>query len=420
MKKYLPFLLPVIVFFFTAGCESQSGETLSFKSRFAAPELKRMSQEQYGIDVKQKNVLQANFEKNQFLTDVLQQHNVEIEVIEDIARKSEDVFDVRRMKAGNSFTIIKDEEEKVDYFIYEKTPADYVVFDLRDSVQIYEGRKKVVVHKRSVSGVIHSSLFETIQENGIDIKLARQLEEVYAWSVDFFDLKKGDYFKVICDEEFVDGESIGISGILAAQFHHQDRDYFAIHFEKDDTTSVFYDEEGRSLMTAFLKSPVKYSKISSRYSIQPGQISSRQSESNEDIDYMAPTGTEVYAVGDGIITKADYRKDFGNYVKIKHGIYASQYMHLAEINDEITVGLDVRQGQVIGYIGKTELAKNPSVRFRFWENGKIINPVRVNVPPAEMIPDEDKSDFFSIKEEMMKELETIKMMDTNAMFVSNY
>ena len=417
MKRYLPILFLVIVFFFTAGCDSQPGETLSFKTKFAAPELKRMSAEQYGIDLKKKNVLQASFEKNQFLTDILQQHNVEMEVIENIARKSEDVFDVRRMKAGNSFTIIKDEEEKVDYFIYEKNQAEYVVFDLRDSVDIYEGRKKVITQQRSVSGVIQSSLFETIQENGIDINLARLLEEVYAWSVDFFDLKKGDYFKVIYDEEFVDGESIGIAGVLAAQFHHQGKDYYAINFAHD-TTNNFYDQEGRSLITAFLKSPLRYSKISSRYSLNPNRITSRQSEDNEDIDYMAPTGTPVYAVGDGTITRARYRKQFGNYIKIKHGIYESQYMHLAEISEEIAVGSEVRQGQLIGYVGKTGLAKKPSVRFRFWKNGKIVNPLRVSVPPAEMISDEHIDGFQKVKEERIKELNLIKLMDTYAVFVS--
>ena len=417
MRKSLPILIPVIVFFFIAGCETQPGKPLSLNLKFPVPKIKRMSQEQYGIDVKKMDVVQANFEQNQFLKDVLQEHNVKPEVIEDIARKSEQVFDVRRMKAGNPFTIIKD-KEKVGYFIYEKNQADYVVFDLRDSVQIYEGRKKVVSQNRAVSGVIHSSLFETIQENGIDTKLARSLEEVFAWSVDFFHLEKGDFFKVIYTEEFVDGESIGVSEIQAAQFHHQDKDFFAINYTQD-TLSDFYDEEGRSLIKAFLKSPLKYTKISSRYS-QSRYLSAMEniSKKEEDVEYPAPTGTPVYAVGDGVITKAKYRKGYGNYVKIKHGIYASQYMHMAQIAEDIESGAEVLQGQLIGFVGSSGKATNPSVRFRFWENGKIINPYHVTVPPAELINEQYREDFETVKDRMMTQLQKIKLIDSQSIFVS--
>lgn len=364
-----------------------------------------MSQEQFGIDVNAMKVVQSNFERNQFLTDVLKEHNVDPTVIDEVARKSEAVFDVRRMRAGNSFTILKNNAHKVNYFIYEKNPADYVVFDLRDSVQIYEGRKRVNVQEKTISATIHGSLFETIQENKLDARLGKLLEEVYAWSVDFFHLEKGDYFKVIYEEEFVDGESIGISKIVASVFHHNGREYFAISFAQDEQLQYF-DEAGRSLRKELLKAPLKYSRLSARYGAQPENAGSGK---EKEVNYTAPAGTPIYAVGDGEIIRAKYRKGLGNHVKIKHGIYTTQYANMSKISAGIHEGNPVHQGDIIGYVGTSAAGSNPRMSFRVWENGKVVSPSALSLPSVEVITDENQDKFQTITTRLLKKLEAVKV-----------
>ncbi|MDX2245191.1 MAG: peptidoglycan DD-metalloendopeptidase family protein [Bacteroidia bacterium] len=413
MKKIVFYLATVSLILFSSGCENQPSATISVFPKLPAPGLKRMSQEQFGIDVNSMKVVQSNFERNQFLTDVLLEHNVAPDVIDEVAKKSESVFDVRRMRAGNSFTILKNGAHKVNYFIYEKTPADYVVFDLRDSVQIYEGRKRVNIQEKTISGAIHSSLFETIQENGLDARLGKLLEEVYAWSVDFFHLEKGDYFKVIYEEEFVDGESIGIGRIVASVFHHQGHDYFAISYAQNGEVEYF-DEEGRSLRKELLKAPIKYSRLSARYS--KNQPETDQNKDKE-VDYAAPAGTPVYAVGNGEVIRAKFRKGLGNHIRIKHGIYTTQYSHLSKIAAGIREGNEIRQGDIIGYVGNSGDAANPRISFRVWENGKVVNPAALSLPSVEVVSAENMDNFQSITVKMLKKLEGVKVKSGSQILV---
>ncbi|MEZ4774076.1 MAG: peptidoglycan DD-metalloendopeptidase family protein [Bacteroidia bacterium] len=404
MKRIIFFLITVSPILFSTGCQNQPSATISTMSKLPAPGLKRMSQEQFGIDVNAMKVVQSNFERNQFLTDVLLEHNVDPTIIDEVARKSESVFDVRRMRAGNSFTILKNNAHKVNYFIYEKNPADYVVFDLRDSVQIYEGRKRVNVQEKTISATIHGSLFETIHENGLDARLGKLLEEVYAWSVDFFHLEKGDYFKVIYEEEFVDGESIGISRIVASVFHHNGKEYFAISFAQNDQIEYF-DEAGRSLRKELLKAPLKYSRLSARYGAQAESLPNKEKE----VNYTAPAGTPIYAVGDGEIIRAKYRKGLGNHVKIKHGIYTTQYANMSKISAGIREGDEVHQGDIIGYVGTSGDGANPRMSFRVWENGKVVNLSSLSLPSVEVITEENQDKFQSVTTRLLKKLEAVKV-----------
>lgn len=412
MKKHILVLaLPFIVFGLSSCLQNSQGNSVNSLSttRLPAPPIKRISQEMYGIDVSDFKIHQASFKPNEFLSDILSSHNVDAGKIHQMATKSVSVFDVRKMRAGNPFTIVKDAQENVNYFIYEKSQADYVIYDLRDSVDIYEGRKPTITQQGEVSGVITSSLYEAIQEQGGHISLAAELENTYAWSIDFFHLQKGDFFKVIYEEEFVDGESLGISKILGAQFRHATKDFFAVEFVQD-SVSDYFDEEGNSLRKAFLKAPLKYSRISSRFSYRRFHPVLKRYKAHLGVDYAAPRGTPIYAVGDGVITHATRKRNNGNYVKIQHNtMFATQYLHMSGFAKGIKSGTFVKQGDVIGYVGSTGLATGPHVCFRFWKNGKQINPLTVDAPPSEPVTEENIGRYNARKTEILARLSQISV-----------
>jgi len=404
-------LLPVLVFSVIVAvllaCGSHNQPNSLSTTPIPAPPLKRISQELYGLDLQNLKVEQASLRPNQFLSDVLGEYEVSPGTIHQMAVKSREVFDVRKMRAGNPFTVVKDQSEAVKYFVYEKNPTDYVVFDLRDSVRIYEGQKPVLTREATATGIIETSLYEAIVDAGLDVSLAAKLEDIYAWSVDFFRLQKGDFFKVLYEEAFVDGESLGVSRILGAQFHHAEKDFFAVEFVQDSVPDYF-DEAGNSLRKAFLKAPLRYSRISSRFSYRRFHPVLKRYRAHLGVDYAAPRGTPIYAVGDGVVTHATYKKNNGRYVKIQHNtMYATQYLHMSRFAKGMRPGKFVKQGEVIGYVGSTGLATGPHVCFRFWKNGKQINPFTVEAPPSEPIRPENTSRYESARDLMLDRLQQI-------------
>lgn len=413
MKRLLPVLVLIgttCLYSLTSCIPSTQGsstqEALS-ATRLPAPPVKRLSEELYGLDVSEMEVVHTTLEPNQFLADVLSPHEVENQTIHQMGLKSQEVFDVRKMRAGNPVAILKDKEQQVNYFVYEKSKSEYVVFDLRDEVDIYLGQKPVVTRQQEVAGYISSSLYGAIQEQGADISLAAKLENTYAWSIDFFHLQKGDFFKVIYEESFVDGESLGVSRIIGAQFRHASKDFFAVEFTQDSVPDYF-DEEGNSLRKAFLKAPLKYSRISSGFSYRRFHPILKRYRSHLGVDYAAPHGTPIYAVGDGVVTHAAYKGGNGNYVKIQHNtMFATQYLHLSKFASGIKSGTFVKQGDVIGYVGSTGLATGPHVCFRFWKNGKQINPLTVEAPPSEPIREEKMAAYQGIRDRILGELAAI-------------
>lgn len=404
---YLCLLSLAIVFSFFLSCQEKPKKQAATIA-IPAPPIKRITAELYGLDVTERKLVQNTFKRNQFLADVLIPHDVEPTKIHSMGIKSKEVFDVRKMRAGQPFTLVKNEEDKVEYFVYEKNRADYVVFDLRDSVHIYEGTKPVEKKIKTCAGYIASSLYETILEQNVHPTLAYELENVYGWTVDFFHLQKGDYFKVIYEEKFVDGESLGVGEILGAHFQHLEKDLFAVAFEQDGHLDYF-DEEGNSLRKEFLRAPLKYTRISSRFSYRRYHPVLKRYKAHLGTDYAAPYGTPIYSVGDGVISKKGYTRGNGNYVKVKHNsTYSTQYLHMRSFAKGMKKGVFVKQGQVIGYVGSTGLATGPHVCFRFWKNGRQVNPKLIDAPPAEPIKDENV-DAYQIA--LVKMLERLKKIE---------
>lgn len=356
-------------------------------------------QTEYGIVTDSLLVVKDYVKKNEFLADILLNYHVDYATIDHIARHTKDTFDVRKIRVGNKYTLLctDDSIQKALYFIYEINSTDYVVYRFDDSVSVSRGKKDINIQMASVSGVIESSLWNSLVASDSDPNLANELSEIYAWTIDFFGLRKKDAYKVIYEELSVDGKYIGIGRVYAAMFKHMGDERYAFYFIQD-STGDYFDEEGNSLQRTFLKAPLRYTRISSTFSNSRLHPVLKIRRPHHGVDYAAPTGTPVYTVGDGVVTQTGYqKKGGGNYVKIKHnGTYSTTYMHLSGFAKGIKQGKTVRQGELIGYVGATGLATGPHLDFRFYRNGEAVDPLKVESPPSKPVFPENRPEFDSL------------------------
>jgi murein DD-endopeptidase MepM/ murein hydrolase activator NlpD len=347
----------------------------------AAPALR------YGIEEDAYLISEGEIKNNEFLADILLRYNVPYAVIAQLDEASRDVFPVTKLRRGSKYAVFlnPDSVESAQYFAVETTKEEYVVYQLRDSVLAYMGSKPVTYRRREAHGVINASLYQTIADNDLPVILAGKLSDIYAWTVDFYRIQKGDWFSVVFTEKVVDGEVTGIQEIIAAEFSHRDRTFKAFQFDDGEKVS-YYDEIGESLRKAFLKAPLEFSRISSRYSKKRFHPVQKRWKAHLGTDYAAPGGTPIMSTGDGTVIESAYGKYNGNYVKVRHNsTYTTQYLHMSR--RAAKKGTVVKQGEVIGYVGSTGLATGPHVCYRFWKNGKQIDPFSEEIPPSEPIPD---------------------------------
>jgi murein DD-endopeptidase MepM/ murein hydrolase activator NlpD len=364
----------------------------------------------YGLPVDSFHLENGIVKSNQYLSQILNAKGIGMGTIDKIARKSKTVFDVRKIKSGNKFTffITPDSLQEARYFVYENSKTEYTVFELFDTLNVYQGEKEIQTRLRTAQGIVETSLWNTMVNSGQDPMLALELSDIFAWTIDFFAIQKGDRFRVIYDEQFVDSTSIGIGEIYAVQFDHYGDENYAFIFDQDERWDYF-DEKGTSLRKAFLKAPLKFSRISSRYSNSRMHPVLRIRRPHHGIDYAAPKGTPVMSIGDGnVIARAYQRGGGGNYIKVKHNsVYTTTYMHLSGFGKGITTGTRVIQGQVIGYVGSTGLATGPHLDFRVHKNGSPVDPLKVKAPPVEPIKEENIERYNAAKDSLMNELQKI-------------
>ncbi len=361
----------------------------------------------YGINVTGLNIVEGTVAKNQTLATLLTPFNVPYQIIDELAKKSAEVFDVRRIAADKKFTVITPpNSSKAHFLIYEPNPAEYVVFNL-DSATIHKAEKPAVTRKREVGGIITSSLYNAMVDKGISPELIDEFADLYGWSVDFQALQKGDVFKVVFEEKVIEEQVVSISGIHFAYFNHKGEEMHAIPFEQNGQLT-FFNQAGESFKKAFLRDPLKYTRISSRYNLNRFHPVQKRYKAHLGTDYAAPTGTEIRSVGDGTVQDASYSAANGNYVKIKHNeTYTTQYLHLSKISRNLRRGDRVKQGQVIGYVGSTGLATGPHLCFRFWKNGKQEDWLKETIPPTEPVSQANLTAFTQKKAEVMKLLAAI-------------
>lgn len=365
----------------------------------------------YGFPIDNFKVETNKVKRNQSLSTLLRQYDVSFSTIDKIARKAKKIFNVRKIKSGKEYSVLftKDSIKNPEYFIYENTPVEYIVFDLRDTLHVYKGAKEIKYLKKQVSGDIESSLWNAMVNAEADPLLSIELSEIYAWTIDFFGIGKGDRFNIIYEEAFVDDKPIHDIKVLAANFIHHNTNNYAFAFTEGEKQG-FFDEKGNSLQKAFLKAPLRYSRISSRFSNRRFHPVLKRYRAHHGIDYAAPTGTPVHTIGDGVIIKKGYQKNGGgNYIKIKHNsVYSTTYMHLSRFGKGMRTGVRVKQGQTIGYVGSTGLATGPHLDFRVFKNGSAINPLKMKSPPVAPVKEENKAAFEKLKNNFLNELSTEK------------
>lgn len=372
---------------------------------------------EYGIETDSFLILKNQVKKHENLSHILLRHHIPYPMIDALVKESEEVFDVRKIATGKPYTIFctKDSNQVAKCFVYESSQSEYIVFDMReDSLKVYKGEKPIEIKIREVGGTINSSLYVTLDEQGTSPALAVELSEIYAWSIDFYRIQKGDWFKVVFEEKYVDNQSIGIGRILASNFNHSGENHYAIWYEYDDVKGYF-DENGRSAKKAFLQAPVKFSRISSGYSKNRFHPVLKRNKPHLGTDYAAPRGTPIMAVGDGDVIEARYKSGNGNYVKIKHNsTYTTQYLHMSKFAKGMKVGKRVKQGDVIGYVGSTGLATGPHVCFRFWKNGRQVDHRKEKMPPSKPVNASYMDDFKQKSEEWQKKLKAINKENLNS------
>lgn len=369
------------------------------------PEPKRL----YGMVIDSMVVIEDKIKRNENISEILSKHNVNSESIFKLANASKDVFDVRKLVANKKYTLIcaPDSSKTARAMIYEHNPVEYVVFNLSDSISVEKRAKEIKIVEREVSGVIERSLAITISELGLTPQLTNDFVDVFAWQVDFFRLQKGDRFKVIFEEQLVEDQPIGIGDIKAIYFEHFGNPYYAFQFDQGNGMDYF-DEKGNSLRKALLKYPLKFTRISSRYSGNRYHPVQKRWKAHRGTDFAASRGTPIRSVGDGIIVEARYGKYNGNYVKVKHNsTYTTQYLHMSKIASGIKPGQRVRQGETIGYVGSTGLATGNHLCYRFWKNGVQIDALKVELPPSEPIAKENALAYEEVKEKWQKRLDKV-------------
>ena len=363
----------------------------------------------YGLNLDSFIVKEGKIKKNQMLSHILLINHIPWPEIDLLVKKSKDIYDVRKLRSGKNYTVLckKDSTEKAEYFIYEANAIDYVVFDLRDTMHVAVEQKDVTETRRGVAGVITSSLYQTLIDIDCSAGLAMEMSEIYAWSIDFYRIQKGDRFKVIFTEKWVEDTRVGIGAIEACLFEHHKENFYAFPFEQNQVID-FFDENAKSLRKAFLKSPLKFGRISSSFTMRRYHPVQKRWKAHLGTDYAAPTGTPILAVGDGKVIEARYKKFNGNYVKIKHnGTYTTQYLHMSKFVSGVRSGKYVRQGDVIGYVGSTGLATGPHVCFRFWKNGKQVNHRTQKLPASLPVIKELLPQFTATMETMKLQLDEI-------------
>ena len=345
---------------------------------------------------------------NQSLGEILLYQGIEWDSILKLDKVSKDVFSIRRFRAKKDFTLIKEDEcGSPTCLIYEPNKLTYVKYHLKDNIDIDIVRKKYEICEEEASGEIESSLWVAMKDAGIGFDLIDKMEDALASSVDFYHAQKGDKFKLLYQRKYIEGKAVDNGEILAAAYKDQNGENFAVYFENDNY-SGFYDLEGQPTKGTFLRAPLKYSRISSRFNPRRFHPIKKRRIPHLGTDYAAPIGTPIYAVADGVIEVAGYRKNNGKYIKIRHDdIYQTQYLHMNRFAKGIKKGVRVKQGQVIGEVGQTGLATGPHVCFRFWKHGRQVNHLRENFPPKDPLPKEELPGFYTQRDLLLARLDNI-------------
>ena len=402
-KLVLTFITALVLSACKKNTSQASADALEEKIVQPIPKIK------YGYDYNLYEAKEFKIKRGDTFGAILEQNGIdypEVYTILQVIKKSE--VNIRKLKIGKPYTLLftKDSVPKAHAFIYLPGVESYHVIQLKDSLYAKKVKKPVRVVELQATGVIASSLYDTMNASGYNSNLTYYLADVYAWTIDFNRLAKGDRFKVIYTERFVDDSiSIGVEKIKAAYFEHRNKPLYAFEFKTDSIKGIvdYFDDNAKNLRRAFLKAPVSFSRISSRYNLKRRIAYYGRVKPHKGTDYAAAVGTPIMATANGTVTKANYSRGNGNYVKIKHNsTYATQYLHMKR--RKVRVGQYVKQGDVIGWVGMTGNTSGPHVCYRFWKNGRQVDPFRQKLPEAKPISKKLKDQFLTYIEPVKTQL----------------
>lgn len=380
-------------------CLSGCGRNTSSQEDEKVEELPAVRYE-YGLPIDSFRVDTGRVRSGETLGGMLTRLGANRQQLAGITRLPKSEFDVRSIRPDKTYYALYQPDtagvEQLCYFVYVPSISQAVVLHLTDSMHVERHEKPTVHRDRTAEVTIESSLWNAMVVNDLPVELALELSEIYAWTIDFFGLQKGDSIRVFYDELYVDTTRIGIGRIYAADFYHGRKWQEAFWFEQDNIRNYF-DADGNSLRKAFLKAPLNYKRISSRFTYARKHPIYKIVRPHTGVDYAAPAGTPVVTIGDGVVTMCQYKGGGGNTIKVKHNsTYTTAYLHLSKFAKGVKVGQHVQQGQVIGYVGSTGSSTGPHLDFRVWKNGTPIDPLKMVSPPAEPIPAQYRDTFSHV------------------------
>jgi murein DD-endopeptidase MepM/ murein hydrolase activator NlpD len=384
---------------------------------------------EFGFDLKHYEFKRDTIKKGDTFGVILERNNIGYPQIYQIAEKAKDTFDIRKLQVGKPYTLLyskansEDSIQKPTTFIYQPKLEDYVVIDFRDSIQAYTSKKPITYIEKTAIGVIENNISQTLEEKGLSQRLAYKMaDDIYAWTIDFRRLQKGDRFKVIYTDKYID-DSIyaGVHNVKAAYFEHNGDSLYAFEFETDSVKGIidYFNEDAKNLRRAFLKAPVKFSRISSRYNLKRRiAVYGYKVRPHKGTDFAAPIGTPIMATANGTVTESRRRGGNGKYVKIRHNdTYSTQYLHMKK--QAVKKGQFVKQGDVIGWVGMTGNTGGPHVCYRFWKNGKQVDPFKQKLPEAKPISDSLKIKYLDYIKPIKQRLDNIFFLEAEPQEVEN-
>jgi murein DD-endopeptidase MepM/ murein hydrolase activator NlpD len=367
---------------------------------------------EFGFTLNDYLVVQDTIKSGDTFGKLLENHNIGNFKVHEVTEQVKDSFNMRDIRVGRPITLLKSKEKpnQLQVFIYQKDNIHYSVVDFRDTiVKAFNKQKPITIKRRTIATAIHGSLSETLNKNGVDAGVANNLAKIYEYSIDFFKIQKEDKFAITFYEKYInDTIYAGVDRLESSFFEHKGKKIYAFPYKLDSLSKKvdYYDEEGKGLKTMFLKAPLDFFRISSRFSPKRFHPVQMTWKAHKGTDYAAPHGTPIKTTASGVVERTGYTAGNGNYVKVKHnGTYSTQYLHMSKIL--VRQGQRVEQGQVIGKVGSTGLATGPHVCYRFWKNGVQVDPLSQKLPNTEPMNEKHKARYLEYIAPLKKELDSI-------------
>jgi murein DD-endopeptidase MepM/ murein hydrolase activator NlpD len=343
---------------------------------------------------------EVTIERNESFYVALQRSGLTHETIMQVVSAAEPHVNLRRVRRGDTFNLAR-QADKLEAVRFDIDDERFLIVQ-----QSTDGMSAEVAHypierlERVARGVIQTNLFDALKLNGADPALADNLAEILGWNIDFFrDLRVGDEFEVLYAEYRRENRSVRDPEVLSVRFVNKGTEHRAYRFDNEFGLAAYYDGDGGSLERQFLRAPLKFTRISSGFSHRRLHPVLKRYRPHYGVDYVAPTGTPVFATSDGTLIKRTRDRASGNFVGIRHGNgYESYYLHLSRFVKGQREGQRVKQGDVIGYVGSTGWATAPHLDYRIKKNAKWVNPKKLDLPPADPVADPRREEYVSTVE----------------------